>query len=417
MPRKNDADYVVLPNGLKIVHKKVSTTKLALCSFVFNTGSRDEEDHQLGLAHFTEHMLFKGTVKRKTYHILTRLDSVGGDLNAYTTKEKTSYYAVAPKEHFMRSFELLFDLTQNSVFPELEIEKEKGVIADEIEMYNDSPEDLILEEMDRMLFPNHILGVPILGTKESISTFTHQTFKDFTSLNYSANRMAVGCYGNFNNRSLDIVIDRYLSQIPPTQHEPMARVAPSTVEPKDVLALKNFQQASVVLSGYAYSYQHDNYFSLQLLVYILGGPPMNSILNMILREKYGLTYNSYSYFNPYLDTGTWGIYIGCDKANIDRSVHIVLNQLKKICQKPFTKNQLSAWKRQYAGYLLMSYESMSSQMLSNTKDVLDFGRIFTLEEVLEYIKQITIESLFQTANEVFNPDKLFKLIYEPSEVN
>lgn len=415
MPRKDEVNYLVLPNGVKLVHKKNPESKLSFCSFVFDAGSRDESPDEIGLAHFTEHMLFKGTNKRKPHHIINRLDSVGGDLNAYTTKEKTSYYAVAPKEHFMRSFELLFDLTQNSIFPENEITKEKGVVCEEIEMYNDSPEDLILEEMDKILFPDHSLGTAILGTRDDVLSIFRPKILKFKDQNYIASKTAVGVFGNYNNRSLDRVINQYLVNIPQNNGElKVNRIPPSPIKPFSKTVVKNIQQASAVLSGYSYSYGHDNYFAFQLLVYILGGPPLNSILNIILREKHGLTYNSYAFFNPYMDTGTWGIYIGCDKTNLKKAIDLVYKELNKLRKIPFTQAQLNAWKKQYSGYLLMSFESISAQMLSATKDVLDFQRTYSLEDVLKYVGEIKIDSIYQAANDMFDSEKIFTLIYEPA---
>jgi len=416
MPKSAAVEHFTLPNGIKVVYRKVNSTRLVHCGFVMDAGSRDEAPNQVGIAHFTEHMVFKGTLKRKAWHILNRLDSVGGDLNAYTTKEKTSYYASVTKDHFARAVELLFDISRNATFPAHELEKEKGVILEEIEMYNDSPEDMILEALDRITFPDHPLGNPILGLKEQIPAFTMQDFIRFRDEQYTPARMAFSVVGNFNVKSIEAMIKTFLEPLQASpQAQPLQRSQPKPFDRQELSEKKTYQQANFVIAGNAYPYGHKYYFALLALNYLLGGPAMNSRLSMTLREKHGLTYNVYSFYNPFVDCGQWGIYVGCDTKQLPKVRKLIEKELLLMCSETFTPAKLLALKRQFIGHITLNNESLPSQMISYAKDYLDFNRLYLLDDVIAEIQALTPEMLSQTANEIMHPDRLSSLLFEPEE--
>lgn len=405
---------IYLENGIRVILEFVPNSRLSHVAYVFDAGSRDEHPNEVGLAHFTEHMLFKGTRKRKSYHILNRIDAVGGDLNAYTTKEKTQYYAIVQNEHTGRAIELLRDIAFDSVFPEREIERERQVIEEEIDMYADNPEESILEDFDQLLFTEHPLGQPILGKRELLTRYTSSDFLEFTRRNYVGKRLVVCLSGGFSLKQAERLINKLLAPLSFHGNSESNRIPPipRLAEPSRVVQ-RNVQQMHSVWGGMACSLHHDHYLPMQVLTYLLGGPAMNNRLTLNIREKHGLTYNLYSYFNPYQDCGTWGVYAGYDAASHDRINQLVLHELDVLVQDALTERQLNALKKQYIGSLILSSENRLHRISGHAKDLLDFGELQSLDNSIEHIKALTSIQLLEAAQTYFNKANILNLVYQP----
>ncbi|UOQ52996.1 M16 family metallopeptidase [Hymenobacter cellulosivorans] len=408
----SDYDLYELPNGIRVLHKQVLHTKIAHCGFLLDIGSRDEKPHQLGLAHFWEHMAFKGTEKRKSFHILNRLETVGGELNAYTTKEKICFYASLLSTHFERAFELLTDLTFNSVFPEKEIEKERGVILEEMSMYQDAPEDAIVDDFDDVIFPNHSLGHNILGTRESVSGFQQQDFYRFLADNVRTDRLAFSSVSNLPFKEVKRLADKYLAPIS-AKLGARPRTPFTAFQQVELTERKPINQAHCIIGGPAYAIGDARRIPFFMLNNLLGGPGMNSRLNLAVREKYGLVYTIDSTYSPYTDTGLFGIYFGTEKKQVARTISLVNKELKLLREKTLTTNQLHVVKEQLMGQLAMSEESNSGMMQLLGKSTLDLNRVESINEVFGQIRQITAEQLRDLANDVLREDNLSVLQYLP----
>lgn len=404
---------ILLDNGIRVLFESIPNTRLAHIAYVFDAGSRDERSHEIGLAHFTEHMLFKGTKKRRSFHILNRIDSVGGDLNAYTTKEKTHYYATLQSEHAARALDLLHDITFDSVFPEREIERERQVIEEEIEMYADNPEESILEDFDRLLYPDHALGQPILGRRELLSLYTPSNFFDFTLRNYTAERLVVCLTGSLTERQVDRLIQQYLSSIPSQPSTGCERTTPLPCAFGHKQVARHVQQMHAVWGGIACSIHDDNYLPFLVVSYLLGGSALNNRLNLSIRERHGLTYNLYSYYNAYQDCGTWGIYAGFDSSSHERINRLIFKELNALVQEPLTERQLIALKKQYIGHMILNNENPLNRIAGQAKDILDFGSFQSLDECIEQVESLTSSQLLQAAQLYLNPEALNTLVYQP----
>ncbi|MFC5271521.1 M16 family metallopeptidase [Adhaeribacter terreus] len=401
-----------LPNGIRILHKQVLHTKIAHSGFTFDIGSRDENESQLGLAHFWEHMAFKGTEKRKAFHILNRLETVGGELNAYTTKEKICFYASVLDAHFEKAFELLADISFHSIFPEKEIEKERGVILEEMAMYLDTPEDAIVDEFDSVIFKNHALGNNILGTTESVTHFQKADFLNFIQNNYSTDRLVFASVSNLPFEKVVKLAEKYLAKIPARVLE-RKRIPFLEYQPQSIRIEKPINQAHCIIGAPAYGLSDPKRIPFFMLSNLIGGPGMNSRLNLAVREKYGLVYSIDASYTAYVDTGLFNIYFGTEKKQLKRTTDLVLKELKKLREIPLTPNQLHNTKAQLMGQLAMAEESNIGYMMMMGKSILDLNRIDTLNEIFDQIKQTSAEQLQEIAKEILAEDKLSFLNYVP----
>jgi predicted Zn-dependent peptidase len=409
-------DYHIhtLPNGIRVVHKQVLHTKIAHSGFIMDIGSRDELPDQQGLAHFWEHMAFKGTQKRKSFHILNRLESVGGELNAYTTKEKICFYSSVLDKHFEKSFELLTDITFGSVFPEKEIEKERGVILEEMAMYLDTPEEAIIDEFDAVVFDGHALGNNILGTKESVSSFTKPDFIRFINQNLSNDALIFCSVSNLPFDKVVKLAERFLKDVP-TAHIQRKRTPFQNYQSKIITLEKPISQAHCVIGCPAYALTDDRRIPFFMLVNLLGGPGMNSRLNLAVREKHGLVYTIDANYATYLDTGLLTIYFGTEKKQLKRTTSLVLKELKKLREKPLGSLQLHTAKEQLMGQLAMAEESNIGLMMMIGKSILDQGKVESLNEIFDQIKSIKAGDLVDIANDVLREEQLSFLNYVPSK--
>ena len=408
-------DYHIhtLPNGIRIVHKQVQHTKIAHSGFILDIGSRDELPDQLGLAHFWEHMAFKGTPKRKSFHILNRLESVGGELNAYTTKEKLCFYSSVLDKHFEKSFELLTDITFHSIFPEKEIEKERGVILEEMAMYLDTPEEAIVDEFDAVVYEGHPLGNNILGTTESVSSFVKHDFLSFINRNLSTDALVFCSVSNLPFEQVLKLAHKFLGDIPVIQQH-RTREPFSYYVPKTITVEKSISQAHCVLGCPAYALSDDRRIPFFMLANLLGGPGMNSRLNLAVREKHGLVYTIDANYTTYIDTGLLTIYFGTEKKQLKRTTALVLKELKKLREKQLGSLQLHTAKEQLMGQLAMAEESNMGLMMMIGKSILDQNKVEPLNEIFDQIRSITASDLLDIANDVLRDDQLSFLNYVPS---
>lgn len=401
-----------LKNGIRIIHH-TSVSPVGYCGLIINTGSRDEMENEHGMAHFIEHVIFKGTKKRKTYHILSRIDDVGGELNAYTAKEETCIYASFLKQDFDRAIELLHDITFNSTFPAKEIEKEKEVIIDEINSYKDNPSDLIIDDFEELVFQNDPMGRNILGTPETLEKFGRNDIENFMHNNYHTDQMVICSVGQIDPTRLFKIISKYFGSVASNlrtgERKTILPYHPQKLEKK----MDTFQ-SHIAIGNVAYDLNSPNRPGLLLLNNILGGPGMNSRLNMSLREKNGIAYNIESIYSPYSGTGVFSIYYGTDEENINRSLNIVSRELKKLREKTLGILQLHNAQRQLKGQITIASDNKENLMLSIGKSYLLYNRIDTLEEIYKKINDITASDLMAIANEILDESKLSYLIYKQS---
>jgi len=398
-----------LSNGLKIVHKP-DITAVSYCGMVINAGSRDEAENEQGMAHFIEHMLFKGTAKRRSGHIINRLENVGGELNAFTSKEETVVFATVLNEHFERAMELIADVVFNSTFPQKEIDKEVVIIIDEIQSYNDSPSELIFDDFEELLFAHHAIGHNILGKPELLEQYTTADSNNFISKQYRTDEMVFFAIGDINFNQLTKWAQKYL-KINRTFEEKPKRIAPANYTPSRTEINKNTHQVHFMLGNRAYDLYHPKRMGLYLLNNILGGPGMNSMLNLSLREKHGLVYNVESSYQPFTDTGMWSVYFGCDPENAQKCEQLVHKELTKLREQKLSPNALKKYKLQLLGQMAIATEQKENLALSLGKSYLRYGKIDDLETVRNLIKAITAEQLQEIANEIFDVKQLSVLKY------
>lgn len=402
--------FHTLNNGIRLVHHRIPGI-VAHCGLIINAGSCNETAPEHGIAHFIEHMLFKGTKKRKAYHILSRLEDVGGELNAYTTKEETAIHASFIKEHYDRAIEIISDIAFNSVFPSREIEKEKEVVIEEINSYKDNPAELIFDDFEEQIFLNQPIGRNILGTLETVKSFTQGNISSFIAGNYGTSQMVFCSVGNISDEKIIKLFKRYFSEIPeriiPARSQKSWLYKPSTVT-RDMDTYQNH----CIIGNVAYDLKDKRRMGMFLLNNILGGQGLNSRLNLSLREKNGFAYNVESSYNPYCDTGVFSIYFGTDSHNLDKSIKIAESELNKLRSVKLGTIQLSKAKNQIKGYLARGYENHESLMLSLGKSMLVFNKVESIGEVCEKIDTVTASEILETANDVFEKTKLSSLIYK-----
>jgi len=402
--------YHQLKNGIRIVHK-YANSNVAHCGLIINTGSRDETKAENGIAHFIEHCIFKGTKKRKSYHILNRLDSVGGDLNAYTTKEDTTIYASFLNEYYARTLELFADIIFNSTFPAKELEKEKEVVIEEINSYKDSPSELIFDEFEQQIFANHPIGEMILGTPSNVRKFKSAHLINFINQNYNTDEMVICSVGKIDFIRLVKLIERFFDDLGTNtrskQRMPFTNYHAATFEKN-----KKTFQSHCLIGNIAYAVKDERKTGLTLLNNLLGGPASNSRLSIALREKNGLSYNVESSYTPYSDTGIVSIYFGTDNNTYQKALDTVLKELEKLRTVKLGSYQLHSVKKQITGQIAIAYESNLNELLSIGKSYLIYNKVDTIEHLCEKIKMITAEELIEIANQVFDPSELSILSYK-----
>lgn len=426
-----------LDNGLRIIHLP-SDSKVVYCGYQINAGTRNEEPGEEGLAHFCEHVTFKGTERRKAWHILNCLESVGGDLNAYTNKEGTVYYSAILKEHIARAVDLLTDIVFHSVYPQAEIDKEVEVICDEIESYNDSPAELIYDEFENIIFKGSPLGHNILGTAEQVRSFKTEDALRFTRKLYRPDNAIFFAYGDIDFKKLVKLLktlnmehgtlnfmNSKTSETPTAEMEAgdanhkvqsskfkvQSKEVQSKVEGQTIVMQKNTHQAHVMIGTRAYDVNDSRRMPLYLLNNMLGGPGMNAKLNLALREHNGLVYTVESTMVAYGDTGIWSIYFGCDEHDVKRCLRLVRKELDKFMQKPLSEAQLKAAKKQIKGQVGVACDNRENFALDFGKSFLHYGWEKNVDRLYEQVDEITTEQIQAVAQELFDKDRLTTLIF------
>lgn len=444
-----------LDNGLRIIHLP-SDSKVVYCGYQINAGTRNEEPGEEGLAHFCEHVTFKGTERRKAWHILNCLESVGGDLNAYTNKEGTVYYSAILKEHIARAVDLLTDIVFHSVYPQAEIDKEVEVICDEIESYNDSPAELIYDEFENIIFKGSPLGHNILGTAEQVRSFKTEDALRFTRKLYRPDNAIFFAYGDIDFKKLVKLIRKALADddsgkvaenaansVGKLAEEKLPQISQITqisgdensitteksvssvksVGPENypsvgkeiagqtIVMQKNTHQAHVMIGTRAYDVNDNRRMPLYLLNNMLGGPGMNAKLNLALRERNGLVYTVESTMVAYGDTGIWSIYFGCDEHDVKRCLRLVRKELDKFMQKPLSEAQLKAAKKQIKGQVGVACDNRENFALDFGKSFLHYGWEKNVDRLYEQVDEITAEQIQAVAQELFDKDRLTTLIF------
>ena len=407
-----------LDNGLRIIHLP-SDSKVVYCGYQINAGTRNEEPGEEGLAHFCEHVTFKGTERRKAWHILNCLESVGGDLNAYTNKEGTVYYSAILKEHIARAADLLTDIVFHSVYPQAEIDKEVEVICDEIESYNDSPAELIYDEFENIIFKGSPLGHNILGTAEQVRSFKTEDALRFTRKLYRPDNAIFFAYGDIDFKKLVRLLKKsFLSEERRVKSEKFNSPEAQTqfniqhsFEGQTIVMQKNTHQAHVMIGTRAYDVNDSRRMPLYLLNNMLGGPGMNAKLNLALREHNGLVYTVESTMVAYGDTGVWSIYFGCDEHDVKRCLRLVRKELDKFMLKPLSKAQLKAAKKQIKGQIGVACDNRENFALDFGKSFLHYGWEKNVDRLYEQVDEITAEQIQAVAKELFDKDRLTTLIF------
>jgi predicted Zn-dependent peptidase len=403
---------ITLSNGIRVVHQRITSTKIVHCGLILDIGSRDESIDNQGIAHFWEHMAFKGTKRRKAYHIISSLDAIGGELNAYTDKEKVVFYASVRDQYFERAVDVLTDITFNSLFPDKQIEKERGVILEEMAMYFDSPDDSLQDEFEAIVYKNHPMGMNILGRPETVNAFRKRDFVNFVKNHMSTDEIVFSCVGNISVQELERVTNNFLGAIP-KKKATAKRKKFNIYRPAEAVLKRSVKQAKCAIGRDAYPIGHENRIPLFLLVNILGGPGMNSRLNLALREKYGFVYSIDAHYIPYTDTGMFAVFFGTEPRQLDRAINVVKKELYRFCEKPLSSRQLSSAKEQIKGQLAMSEENNLSLMLMMGRSLLDLGYIPSLDEIYQTIDKTTSTKLLRIARDIFDESMLSYLIMEP----
>ncbi len=410
-----DIQKLRLPNGIRLVHHSIPGT-VSHCGIFINAGSRDEKEHEHGLAHFIEHVIFKGTEKRNVYQVLNRLENVGADLNAYTTKEETCIYATFLNQYYDRTLELISDICFHSTFPQKELDKEKDVIIDEIKSYQDTPSDQIFDDFEDLLFAGHELGRNILGTPKNVRKFKGEDIRQFIRETYHTDQIVICSVGNFDFKRFIHLAHKYFSKVPSNLRRE-SRKPFINYFPKQKSENRKIFQTHCIIGAPGYSVEDDKRFILAFLNNILGGPVMNSRLSIALREKNGLTYHIESNYIPYSDTGLMSIYFGTDGNLLEKALALVMKELDRVRNVKIGISQLQTAKKQLIGQVSIAQESKQNLMLSMGKSYLMMDKYLTLQEIIRIIESITGDQLLETANEILAPEQLSQLIFKSSNNN
>jgi predicted Zn-dependent peptidase len=408
-------DYQVhtLPNGIRILFKHAAST-ITHCCFIVNAGSRDELEHQTGLAHFIEHLLFKETERRSTNQILNRLELVGADLNAYTTKEYTCIHASLLKQHLERTIDLFEDILFHSTFPENEQEKERGVILDEIASYLDQPEEAIQDDFEDLLFKDHPIGRNILGTPETVAKLNSDDIKQFIAANYNTSEMVFAVFGDYDFKKIIKLSEKYFGAVP-VNNVQKHRLQPAKNTNGHNIFTRPISQTHCIIGNQAYSSSHPHKNGLLLLNNLLGGMGMSSRLNLEIREKHGIAYTIESNYTSLTDSGIFSVYFGTDSEKAEKATKLIHKELKKLREQKLGTLQLHQTKEKFIGQIALAEESRMGLIISMAKSLLDFNSVDSLQQVFDKINAVTAEQLLEISNEIFDNDRMITLLFEPKE--
>ena len=400
-----------LENGLRVIFSQSKKSMMVYCGILIGSGSRDENEKNNGVAHFIEHSVFKGTSKRRSFNLMNRLESVGGELNAFTTRERTMYYTASLKKFFDRSMEILTDIVFNPLFPPNEIEKEKKVIEEEIEMYEDSAEESIYDDFYRHLFPDNSMGFNILGSRFTLTGIDRDCLQHFWKQNYTTDNIVVSIAGGVTPDKVQRIINKYLNDIPYSAANRL-RNSPNGVMPFNKSIDKEFQQTHCIIGKRAFSSNDDRKYALSVMNNLLGGDWMSSRLNLSVREKHAFAYNVHSSISFYSDCGTFLVQWGTDEKNLDKSIELIQKELKRLREQNLSYLHLNRSKRQILSQYAMIQENPSAVMQFKGKNILDYNRIITETEFFKKINEVSTSDILDVANEVLEKDSLSLLVYK-----
>lgn len=401
--------YHKLNNGIRLIHKQTNSN-VGHLGVIINTGSRDEQNDEYGMAHFIEHVIFKGTNKRKAYHVISRLEDVGGEIDAFTTKEETCITAAFITKYYKRTFELFADILFNSSYPDNEIEKEKEVIYEEINSYKDSPSELIFDEFENLIFEGHPIGRSILGEPEQLNKYNREDIIKFIKNNYHTDQMVICSVGNEKFNKIVALAEKYFG-VAKTNLRKNKRKPINGYGAKNQIVKKNIYQSHCILGNRSYHISHKNRLALELINNILGGPGMNSRLNLALRERRGYVYNIESFYSAYSDTGVIGIYFATEHEKLEKSINIIKQEIKKLQTKSLGILQLDKAKKQMLGQIAISNDNNQNLLMNIGRSYLLFNKVDSLNNVYEKINKLTANKLMEAANDVLNFEKLSMLTY------
>lgn len=401
-----------LPNGVRVVTEQVPSVRSVSVGVWVHAGSRDESEREGGITHFIEHVVFKGTERRRGYQINQRMEGVGGYLNAFTAKEHTCFYARGLDSHLGRALDTCLDLVVRPSLPPREIEKEKDVVVEEIKMYEDNPEDHVYDHYEAVVYPDHPLGRPVIGTPESVRSFTRDDLAGYIGRHYVPNRLVVSVAGHVRHEAVVRKVERLLDGFE-RDPRPLHRLPANGYTPRDVVVERPIQQAHLVVGTRAYGSRDPRRTVVSLLNTLLGGG-MSSRLNQNIRERYGYCYSVYSFANMMADTGDFGVYIGVDASKVDRARTLVVREFEKMAETPVSQRMLERAKQQLKGSMMLGLESMSNRMMRLGRVELTFERYFTLDEVVEEIDAVTSEDVRAAAEDLFQPDRLSSVAVVPT---
>ena len=403
-----------LSNGLRVLYNHDPNCVVTHCGLLIKAGARDEPDNKPGLAHFIEHTLFKGTTMRKSFHILNHLEVIGGELNAYTTKEETCLHASVMNQYLERAASLIADIAFNASFPEKELQKEKDVIIDEIHAYEDTPYEQIYDDFETLVFKGHSLGHPILGTIPSVQAFKRTDIVNYIRDKYRTHQMVFAVSGNAGLENVIALAEKYFGKR--SNQSPLEKRKPfKKIKPAQSTVVRSINQVHCISGCTAYSLTSPHRYAMILLNNILGGPGMNSKLNLNIREKYGYTYSIESGYHAYSDTGLFHIYFATDKKNFERVLNLVNKELEKM-KSPVSDRQFNQYKKQLVGQINMAQEHKLNLLLGMAKSLLYFNTILSLDEVNANIQNIALPQFLQVANNILNTHTHTSLLYQPAEV-
>jgi len=406
-------EIIRLSNGIRVVFQYQNLPVTHVC-MVINAGSRDESAGKYGVAHFIEHLLFKRTERRSTQQIINHLESVGGDLNAYTTKEYTCVHASILQPYLSRALDLFEDIFFHSTFPDIELDKEKSVIVDEMASYLDSPEESIVDDFEDLVFQGSGLGHNILGLEDQLLALQKSDIVDFMQANYDTNEMVIGISGNYTLKEVERLLHKVFGTVPSNTIARLRNDVRPLVE-QHVAVGKPINQVHYMLGSLAYSYRDDRKTGLLLLNNMLGGMGMGSILNLSIREKYGIAYTIESNYTIFSDTGLFSIYLGTDEEKVEKAKKLVFKELAKLSEQPLSETAVKKAKQKFIGQIALTEENRMSMIISAAKNVMDYDRVILLDEVIEKIQDLTNTGLLEIAQDVFDPKKMLSLSFVPED--
>ncbi len=404
-----------LPNGIRVISEEIPGVRSVSIGVWIDVGSRDEDESNNGIAHFIEHMAFKGTKKRSVRDIAQSLESVGGYLNAFTGKEHTCFYARVLDEFTPLAVDVLSDIVLNATFPEKEIEKEKGVVIEELKNAEDDPDDIIHDYFEKAVFGDHPMGFPVIGTEKSLRSFRRKDLRSYLEKNYTADRIVVAAAGNINHQDLTNLVRRFFGKVSQGRNGTLkGRTKPKTVAPRESEFRKPIQQAHVCLGTVGYSMKHKLRYPLMILNSLLGDG-MSSRLFQNIREKYGFAYNVYSFANMMSDAGTFGAYIGTDDKHVTESIDLIWAEFKKIHDRGISKSELERTKAQLKGGMMLSLESVPNRMMRLGSSELYYGQFNSMDAIIRQVEAVRMEDVRETAKDLLKKENYSTIIFRPKE--